>query len=539
MLRDDRDAVIASTPTPDIKRKRALGIYYTPSDVAEILAEWGVRKATDVVLEPSFGGCSMLSAAVTRLRKIGSKQPDEQLLGYDIDRHAFSYLKNLNLKRTSGRFHNLDFLKASAKPLCSVVLGNPPYVGYHRMRASQRRAVETWRKEQRAQFSKQASLWAYFVVHSLGFLRPGGRLAFIVPPTITTADYAKPIVKKLADVFERVRIVHITEQLFETEGANERCAVLLADGFGKGRPVPARIECDSAASLTELRACALDLAQDTHPDAPIAGATAILDRLAASGIIRPLGEIASVTIGEVVGDVSFFVKAKADWKRLGVSGKYLRPIVTRTKQLPGLVCGDGDRRGMPRLLRVTNKQAAPAKVQKYLSAYPQKKRQANRTFGKREPWYTVPYGNRAAAFIASLSQNAPRVVMNRCGIACTNGFYRLAPLRGRVFTSAMAAGSLSTLTQLSAELNARVRGPGALKLEPSDVRKLLLPVKAGKYAAVTRRVDALLRAGKWMDAVSLVDRNWLRVPKVLTEEELSVLVAATALLRRRRLRQPA
>jgi adenine-specific DNA-methyltransferase len=41
----------------DLKRRRALGIYYTPAALTEAISYWAVRTKSDTALEPSFGGC--------------------------------------------------------------------------------------------------------------------------------------------------------------------------------------------------------------------------------------------------------------------------------------------------------------------------------------------------------------------------------------------------------------------------------------------------------------------------------------------------
>src|SRR5229473_3431623 len=73
-------------------RHPALDIYYTPNRVAEILARWAIRDENDTVLEPSFGGCALLEAAIARLLAVGCAEPGAQLSGFDVDPGAFAHL---------------------------------------------------------------------------------------------------------------------------------------------------------------------------------------------------------------------------------------------------------------------------------------------------------------------------------------------------------------------------------------------------------------------------------------------------------------
>src|SRR4051794_28848387 len=64
-------------------RRKQLGAFYTPAEMAEKLVAWAVREPADRVLDPSFGGLVFLQAAEARLRALGAKRLPEQLLGAD------------------------------------------------------------------------------------------------------------------------------------------------------------------------------------------------------------------------------------------------------------------------------------------------------------------------------------------------------------------------------------------------------------------------------------------------------------------------
>ena len=58
-------------PRPQDSHK-ALGAYYTDSQIADFLVWWAVRDASDTVLDPAFGGGVFLRAACRRLRRSGA-----------------------------------------------------------------------------------------------------------------------------------------------------------------------------------------------------------------------------------------------------------------------------------------------------------------------------------------------------------------------------------------------------------------------------------------------------------------------------------
>jgi hypothetical protein len=220
-----------------------------------------------------------------------------------------------------------------------------------------------------------------------------------------------------------------------------------------------------------------------------------------------------VIIGEVIGDTNYFVKQRDEWEALGIPPRHLQPIVTRMRQLAGLRVTKKEVSALygaiPLLLSLRGRRI-PKSIQRYLDSYPLKYRLVNKTFAKRKPWYQVSYASKALAFIGSLSHESPKIVLNSAGISCANGLYKLTPKRGVVWDSWIAAASLTTVFRLSAELQARIRGAGALKLEPSDVAKLLIPANmASPDAAATRallvRLDSLMRRGEYESATREAD----------------------------------
>ena len=113
-----------------------------PESAASLLARWAIRWGDDTVLEPSFGGCTILEAAVKRLRSLGCAAPADQLFGFDIDLSAFGHLRRvLGHSSRALRAKRLPQSRAGRNSEVSTVIGNPPFVSYHRMNAVQRKGI--------------------------------------------------------------------------------------------------------------------------------------------------------------------------------------------------------------------------------------------------------------------------------------------------------------------------------------------------------------------------------------------------------------
>lgn len=75
-----------------------------------------------------------------------------------------------------------------------------------------------------------ASSWAAFAVHAIGHLKPGGRLALVLPAELLTVGYAAQVVISSTRWFSSVRLVVFEQLVFED--ALEEVVLLLAEGNG-------------------------------------------------------------------------------------------------------------------------------------------------------------------------------------------------------------------------------------------------------------------------------------------------------------------
>ncbi|MBF4333571.1 SAM-dependent methyltransferase, partial [Vibrio anguillarum] len=165
-----------------------------------------------------------------------------QIYGVDIDEHAFQILdsKFVNYIDKKKRFILKDFIQVNSSEFLTnefnVVLGNPPYVSMHNMTNEQRKSCDKVLRN--SPFSaktmgRNASLWAFFLLHSLAFLKEGGRVAWVLPSSLLHADYAEKLLEVHQKHFKQIKILKLAERFFKEEGAKETSIILLAEGFHK------------------------------------------------------------------------------------------------------------------------------------------------------------------------------------------------------------------------------------------------------------------------------------------------------------------
>lgn len=518
-----------------LAERRKIGAYYTPQSVTDALAEWAIRSADDLVLEPGFGGCGFLESSANQLKALGAPEPSTRLHGCDIDEHAFRILHSrLGLTQLRGHFVLGDFMalerKAFANKWFDVALGNPPYIRHHHIVGEQKALVRALRDRALPSLNLQASLWAYFVLHACSFLKVGGRMAWLLPSSFMHAYYATTLRAFLSSRFAEVRVIVLGERLFESEGTAESSVVVVAEGWREtATTTSGQLRAFRAQSVAELRSMLSGI--QAPPSASVS--SDVFEELAVKA--RPLGDFCKLSIGVVTGDADFFLFDRAKAKLHSIAGTQLTPIVSKAKLIPGLSVTRGDLRrsyleGSPSMILDTRRRRSLA-TDAYLATMTKKRIKGNLTFNKREIWHRPLDGVETHAFFTSMSHYGPRLVLNAAdGATCTNTLYRAVFKKAvnRTERKVLSISLISSFGQLSSERHGRSYGAGMLKHEPSEAHRIRLLVpsaRAQDVRAAFKRIDALLRAGADKEARLEADRFMVST-RALTERQCRAVRAA-------------
>ena len=153
------------------------------------------------ILDPGAGTGELLAAAARR-------RDDLELVGWDVDGEALAAAAATVPGAALAERSALD--PWTGEPF-DLVLGNPPYFQLRPTAAQRRRFAPV--------ISGRANVFAFFFQTGLEVLRPGGRLAFIVPPSLNSGAYFEGLREHVAAnaEIERLDVLEGTD-LFE--GAN-------------------------------------------------------------------------------------------------------------------------------------------------------------------------------------------------------------------------------------------------------------------------------------------------------------------------------
>ncbi len=500
--------------------RKARGAFFTPPQITRYLADWAVRAPDDAVFEPSAGDAAFLVAATERLRRLGAEHP--ALDGVEI--HPASVATARRRVTEAGgtaRVRTADFFDIAPTPTYSVVLGNPPYIRYQDFRGSQRAQSRRAALKAGVTLSALASSWAAFTVHAALFLRPGGRMALVLPAELLSVNYAAAVRKFLFDQFASVELVMFDEQVFP--GAEADVVLLLADGFGAGPSGHAVIHRARNAEALTSELVQRHWSPVDPADKWVSGLIGnrpveILHGLHDDGRFSTLEEWGDTTLGMVTGNNGFFALSPArvselrlrpaDLLTLSPPGSgHLRGLTLSTNQLAAL---GADGRSV-HLFRPTGRLSAPA--QRYIEAGHAAGVHLAYKCRVRTPWYLVPLVKPADLLLTCMNADTPRLVTNRAAAHHLNSVHGVY-LRDEVAAlgrDLLPLAALNSVTVLHAEMVGRAYGGGVLKIEPREADRWLVPApeliaaRATELRAARRTVAALLGRGKLLDAVSVID----------------------------------
>ncbi|MDQ0572616.1 adenine-specific DNA-methyltransferase [Variovorax paradoxus] len=534
--------------------RKARGAFFTPSEITEFIAEWGIRGVGDRVLEPSCGEAAFLSAAGSTLLRAG--QTDDlarQLHGYEIHAASATTAKAILAENGIGATIGVgDFFETLPKQdsLFDVVIGNPPYVRYQNFAGASRTAALEAALRQGVRLTQLASSWAAFTVHATAFLKPGGRLGLVLPAELLSVKYAAQIREFLLRRFAKVRLVLFDHLVFP--GVQEDVILLLAEGQGSA----SHFEVYQAKDAKDLKSLApanwvgfTPKGSEKWTNALLpAEAVSLYDEVFESHGYEVMADWGETYLGAVTGNNEFFTLTKADVaERKLRAPELMRISPPGSRHLRGLTFSEhawtklADEGGRCYLFAP---EAEPSEeARKYIAHGQRLGVQDAYKCKVREPWWRVPVTPRPDFLFAYMSHDRPRLVRNGAGVQLLNSLYgiRLHAKRRDVGNETLAVASLNSMTLLGAEVVGRAYGGGMLKHEPTEVGALPIPSfevlssVSARLKLLSPQISALLRSNDITPAVEIVDRVILKDHLKFSDQKIKSLRKARQVLLDRRM----
>ena len=468
------------------------GGYYTPPDLAAFLAQWVKEISPKRLLEPSCGDGVFFSA----LAKVKGFQKTN-VVGFELDdgeaAKAQARSREVGLKAA---VHSQDFLQwaidhfGDSETRFDAVVGNPPFVRYQYLpEPFQVRAEQIFRQLE-LPFTKHTNAWVPFILASMSLLRPGGRLAMVVPAEIIHVTHAQSLRSYLGRECRRLVIIDPEELWFSDtlQGA----VILLAEkrhskidkteGLGM-YPVKGRefLKLDPSTVFNEPQAINGKTVQGKWTRALLNLETrSLFDEIGEHADVHRFEDIAKVDVGIVTGANKFFLVSDETVKNFKLA-KWAHPMFGRSEHCPGVIYDETQHaanavKGNPTnfLWFKENERKVDAAAKAYIAMGELEKLHTRYKCRVRSPWYTVPSVYSTEIGMLKRSHDTPRLILNRIGAYTTDTAYRI---RAKETAAERLVGCfINPLTALSAELEGRHYGGGVLELIPSEIERLTIPL---------------------------------------------------------------
>lgn len=532
--------------------RKLRGGYYTHPDMAAFLAGWVLEARPRRLLEPSCGD-GVFFDAVARLPHarleavVGCERDPEEAAKARVRAQA---LAGVAIKVHAGDFLEWYLSRPPADPEFDAVLGNPPFIRYQYLDADlQGRAEQIFQRFHLA-FTKHTNAWVPFVVAALALLRPGGRLAMVVPAELLHVLHARSLRHFLLEQCSRVLVIDPADLWFDD--TLQGVVLLLAERRGRGDTSDAQV---AIVPVKDRGALARPAAEhlrhaDFFPGSVLngkwmlglltRGERRLFERLGTRPDVYRFLDVADVDVGIVTGANQFFLVPDAVVEEYGL-GPWAHPMFGRSDHVRGVIYDQKSHRenrqlGLPSNFLWFEDESAGGlteSARRYLRLGEAQGLHRRYKCRIRTPWYRVPSVYATPVAMLKRSHHFPRLILNTAQAYTTDTAYRIRPRR--MSAAHLVHSFVNSLTALSSELEGRHYGGGVLELVPSEIERVLVPLGKRPPGAL-KALDQAVRDGLPAEDLLARQDQLLLQPMGIGPGDRESLLAAWIRLRGRRQR---
>ncbi len=478
---------LAYSAKSDLAYRKKLGQFFTPYSVACFMGQWltEIPAAEPRVLDP----CAGLGVFE---RAICSTDPDfaakarftlwEKDRGLARDLSGICKRLAIHHSVTSKDFVNEhDWTSAY-----DAIIANPPYYKHHYIRNKEDvRAVIS--SNVGVPFSVQTNIYCWFLIKALALLKPGGRLAFIIPTEFLNANYGRKVKKYLLETGSLRHIISVCYKSKTFDDAITTACVLLAEkavGPTSGIRFYRANSHDQLGNLpsflagtdfNEYEPSDLDIERKWRSYFP--GNKAIDKR---TSNLVPLSTYGKFSRGIATGANAFFTIRPTTAEKHGLPMACLIPCLSKARQAPGKKFTRLDfesLRGADKPVYLFDGEALKDKaVEDYIRVGEESGYQNRYLTRMRNPWYALEKRSPSKLWVGVFSRAGIRFIWNESNCISLTCFHVFQPSStGEKYLPLLFLYLHSTIGQEFLELEKREYGAGLEKFEPNDINKALAP----------------------------------------------------------------
>jgi len=216
-IKEFTDATVKYMEETNMRYRKSLGQYFTPRSIREILLDkLPNKKISSKVLDPACGTGEFLITAKKHFR-------NPKLYGWDIDKKLINIAEKLAPK---ANLKTIDALLSQDYGKYDFVIGNPPYYEF------------SLSKEIKKKFGSiingRVNIFGLFVYQGIKWLKEGGYLAYVIPPSMNNGAYFLKLRKFIIDN-SNIEYLHILKspKIFH-KALQSTMLLILKKGENKG-----------------------------------------------------------------------------------------------------------------------------------------------------------------------------------------------------------------------------------------------------------------------------------------------------------------
>ncbi len=478
---------LAYSAKSDLAYRKKLGQFFTPYSVASFMGQWimKISAAEPEILDPCAGLgvferalCSINPDFVAKARF--SLWEKDESLAEDLS----GVCKRLAIQYTvTGKdFVNQHSWSASY----DAIIANPPYYKHHYIENKQD-VLTVISSNVHAPFSVQTNIYCWFLIKSLALLKPGGRLAFIIPTEFLNANYGREVKEYLLRTGYLRHIISVCYKSNTFDDAITTACVLLAENDVEPPSCIRFYRADSHDQLDELSRfladaefieyASSDLDIERKWRAYFPGNTAVVKP---SSRLVPFSTYGRFSRGIATGANEFFAIRPSTAEKHDLPPESLIPCLSKARQASGKTF---TRQEFEALLQAdkpvylfdgeaVNSEA----VERYIQFGEQSGYQHRYLTKVRKPWYALEKRTPGKIWVGVFGRAGIRFIWNESKCISLTCFHVFQPSNaGDVYLPLLFLYLNSRTGRNFLEPEKREYGDGLEKYEPNDINKALAP----------------------------------------------------------------
>jgi len=211
------DATIRYMEKTDIRYRKSLGQYFTPRSIREAL----INRLPNTIINPKVldPGCGTGEFLITAKQYF--KNPE--LHGWDIDEKLVNIAKKTI---PQAKLKSLDALLNQDYGEYDFIIGNPPYYEFSPSKEIKKRFGEI--------INGRVNIFGLFIYQGIKWLKDGGYLAYVVPPSMNNGAYFSKLRKFIMEN-ANIEYLHILDdpKLFN-DALQSTMLLILKKGENRG-----------------------------------------------------------------------------------------------------------------------------------------------------------------------------------------------------------------------------------------------------------------------------------------------------------------